>query len=258
MKIREVLRVGWIVPLLMMVALELALRSGRIENPLMLRPAAIAGALRQMLDDGSLTRTTGQTMASACVGWAIGAGVGLLAGLLLGQARALVHSARLWGSFFLAIPSVALVPVVMLVIGFGSRMETTVVAVTCFFAMLLRTTAAFDTVDARLAPLARMLHMGRLQRATALVAPALMPAICRALRLSAVIGFLTAVTIEVAANPQGLGYAVVVAQQTLRPEMMFALLTWTALLAVSIHVGLALLQRYLFSLYKGAQQRTVA
>lgn len=257
MKIREMFRVGWIVPLLIVVALELAIRSGRFEGQLLPRPGAIVGALRQMFEDGSLTRTTGQTMASASIGWAVGAGIGLVAGLLLGQTRALVNSAQLSGSFFLAIPSVALVPVVMLVIGFGSPMETTVVAVACGVPMLLRTTAAFARVDARLWPLARVLRMSRLQRAVTLVVPALLPALGRALRLSAVVGFFTAITIEVAANPQGLGYAVVVAQQTLRPETMFALLTWVALLAVAINAGLALLQRYLLSLYAAAQQRAV-
>ena len=257
MTIRDMLRVGWIVPLLVVVGLELAIRYGRIESMLVPRPSAIASALRQMLDDGSLARTTGQTMASACVGWAIGAGVGLLFGLVLGQTRALVHGAQLSGSVILAIPSVALVPVVMLVIGFGSRMETTVVTVACGVSMLLRTTAAFTRVDRRLRPLARVLRMTGPQRAVMLVAPALLPTLGRALRLSAVVGFLTAITIEVAANPQGLGYAVVVAQQTLRPETMFALLTWIAALAVAIDAGFALLQRYVFGLYVASQQRAV-
>jgi NitT/TauT family transport system permease protein len=255
MRIRDMLRVGWIVPLLLVVALELAIRSGRFEGLQLPRPGAIAGALRQMLEDGSLTRTTGQTMASASIGWAIGAGIGLAAGLLLGQLRALVHSATLSASVVLAVPSVALVPVVMLVIGFGSRMETTVVAVACCVPMLLHTTAAMARVDPRLKPLAAVLRMGRWQRGVTLVAPAVLPALGRALRLSAVVGFLTAITIEVAANPQGLGYAVVVAQQTLRPETMFALLTWVAVLAFAIGAGMSLLQRYLWSLYTAAQQR---
>jgi len=55
-----------------------------------------------------------------------------------------------------------------------------------------------------------------------------------------------AVTVEIAANPRGLGYGMILAQQNLRPELMFALLLWVGMLGWAINAGLLALQRGLF------------
>ena len=73
-----------------------------------------------------------------------------------------------------------------------------------------------------------------------------MPRVGVALHLAAGFALVVAVTVEIAANPQGLGYALMVAQQTLRPEAMIAALLWVGFVGWLVNAGLVRAQRALF------------
>jgi NitT/TauT family transport system permease protein len=68
-----------------------------------------------------------------------------------------------------------------------------------------------------------------------IVIPAALPRIFVAFRLAAGIALIVAVTVEIAANPLGLGYNMMLAQQTLRPEVMLALLVWLGVVGWGIN-----------------------
>jgi NitT/TauT family transport system permease protein len=54
-----------------------------------------------------------------------------------------------------------------------------------------------------------------------------------------------AVTVEIAANPQGLGYGLVIAQQSLHPDLMIAFLIWIGILGWGINRALVELEQRL-------------
>jgi NitT/TauT family transport system permease protein len=144
------------------------------------------------------------------------------------------------------VPSVALIPVALLVFGFGWRLEIAVVAFASCFPMLLLTRSAVQAVEPRLLEVAQVLDMGVLRRTWCIVLPAAVPRLFVALRLCAGIALVVAITTEVAANPQGLGFAMVSAQQNLMPDLMIGLLFWLALLGWGLNAGLLALQRRWF------------
>ena len=53
-------------------------------------------------------------------------------------------------------------------------------------------------------------------------------------------------TVEIAVNPQGLGYGVMTAGQALRPDLMLAYLVWIGIVGFALNAGLVLAQRRLF------------
>ena len=53
-----------------------------------------------------------------------------------------------------------------------------------------------------------------------------------------------AVTVEIAANPHGMGYALMLAQQSLDPALMLAWLGWIGAVGYAINVGALALQRW--------------
>ena len=125
-------------------------------------------------------------------------------------------------------------------------MEIAVIAFTCFWPMLLLSQAAVRNVEPRLLEVARVLGFAWWERVLKLVLPAALPRIFVAFRLCVGIALVVAVTTEIAANPQGLGYALMNAQQSLRPDLMFAMLLWIGLLGWGLGAGLLLLQRTWF------------
>ena len=78
------------------------------------------------------------------------------------------------------------------------------------------------------------------------VIPAALPQVFVALRLSSAISLVVAVTVEVTSNTIGLGHEMMMAQSSLRPDLMLALLVWTGVLGWMINAAMMLAQRVLF------------
>jgi sulfonate transport system permease protein len=141
------------------------------------------------------------------------------------------------------IPSVALIPLAMLVFGFGFRMEIAVVAFATFWPMLVLAQAAVQQVEPQLLEVSLALGLSPLARVTKVVLPAAVPRLFVALRLGVAIALVVAVTVEIAANPNGMGYALMIAQQSLAPELMMAWLFWIGAVGFAINAAAVWLQR---------------
>jgi sulfonate transport system permease protein len=74
--------------------------------------------------------------------------------------------------------------------------------------------------------------------------PAMVPRLFVALRLGVAIALVVAVTVEIAANPHGMGYAIMIAQQSLDPALMLAWLFWIGAVGYAINAAALALQRF--------------
>jgi NitT/TauT family transport system permease protein len=239
---------GWVIPLVLLAVAELSLRG--VDSYSVSAPSASAKSLFAIAANGTLWLQTLQTLGSALGGLALGGGLGLVLGLWFGLVRGAARAGSLSVELLRPIPSVALIPLAMLEFGFGWRMEISVVAFTCLWPMLLLTQAAVAQVEPRLLEVGRVLRLTPLQRVMKLVIPAALPRIFVAFRLDVGVALIVAVTVEIAANPQGLGYGMMAAQQSLAPDEMFALLAWTGLLGWGLNAGLVALEERLFSKHR--------
>ena len=85
-----------------------------------------------------------------------------------------------------------------------------------------------------------------MDRVRKIVLPAALPRIIVAFRLAAAIALVVAVTVEIAVNPLGLGYGILVAQQGLQPDLMLAYLLWIGIVGYGLNTLLSVAQRRLF------------
>ena len=76
------------------------------------------------------------------------------------------------------------------------------------------------------------------ERLWKIVLPAAFVRINVGVRIALGVALVVAVTIEIAVNPRGLGYALVLAQQSLRPDLMFAQILWLALIGFLLNAML--------------------
>jgi ABC-type nitrate/sulfonate/bicarbonate transport system permease component len=237
---------GFVIPVGFVVIAEVAARATGWESSLLAAPSAIVAAFFTALADGTLATATLQTLATSLGGLGIGAVLGLVIGILLGLVRTLDRLMEFSIEAFRPIPAVALIPIVLLIFGFGFRMEIAIVAFAAFWPILILTRAAVAGVEPRLLQVARALGFGVAARVWKIVLPAALPRIFVAFRLSAGIALIVAVTVEIAANPLGLGYGMMLAQQTLRPELMLALLVWLGVVGWALNQILVWSQKRLF------------
>lgn len=217
---------GLLLPLMVMGTWEWAARSGRLLAESLSYPSAILRAIGQVMFDGSLWTAVAQTLGGAASGWVMASVLGTSLGVALGLSRRLSDLMRLTVETMRPIPSVALIPLALLIYGYGFRMEGSVVAFSSFWPVLIITESAVRGIEPRLLEVSRMLNLSLWQRTFKIVLPATLPRIFVGLRLAAAVALVVAVTVEITANPQGLGYALIVAQESMQADRVFAFIAW--------------------------------
>jgi sulfonate transport system permease protein len=220
-----------------------ARRAAALGSEALAPPTAALKALVSAAVDGSLWQATGFTLGTAALGLLLGAALGVGLGIALGLSRRVARLSLLSIEVLRPIPSVALIPLAMLLFGFGVRMELGIVAFATFWPMLILVQSAVQQVEPSLLEVSRMLGLSARERACKIVLPAIVPRLFVALRLGVAVALVVAVTVEIAANPNGMGYAMMIAQQSLDPALMLGWLGWIGCVGFFINAAMLRLQR---------------
>jgi ABC-type nitrate/sulfonate/bicarbonate transport system permease component len=237
---------GLVFPVGALLVLEAMARITHLRSDSLAAPSEIVVAFVQAVADGSLLRATGDTLVSAFAGLAIGGSIGLLLGIAFGMIPLLDRLMEVTVEAIRPIPSVALLPIALIAMGFGYRMEIVIVAFACVWPLLIFTRAAVAGIEPRLIEVSRALRLSADARVTKIIIPAALPRIFIAFRLAAGIALIVAVTVEIAINPLGLGAAIMTAQQALRPDLMLAYLFWIGVVGFALNAALVFVQQRLF------------
>lgn len=236
----------FVLPVAALIALEVWARATGLQSDSLAPPSAIAAALGEAFRDGSILVATRDTLASAFTGLLIGGAVGLAFGIALGIFHVFDRLMEVTIEAIRPIPSIALLPIALIALGFGYRMEIVIVAFACVWPVLILSRAAIGGIEPRLIEVSRALRLSPADRVRKIIIPAALPRIFLAFRLAAGIALIVAVTVEIAINPIGLGAAIMTAQQALRPDLMLAYLLWIGGIGYALNAGLVVAQRHLF------------
>jgi NitT/TauT family transport system permease protein len=220
---------------------ELLVRSATLDYQFLPAPSAIAVRAGSLVTSGDLAGNVLHTLKVTLLGWILAAAVGIGLGLLLGLSDATWRWSMASIEVMRAIPPVSLVPLALLVFGFSIRMELTIIFFVSAWPVLVNAIDGVRGVRVELLDVARMLRMSRFTRIRKVVLPAAMPSIIVGLRLALSLSLVLAVIAEMLGNPNGLGNALVSAQQALQPEEMFAYVLAIGLLGIGLNAvfGLA-------------------
>src|SRR5713226_3161634 len=237
---------AYLLPISALVVLEIWARAIPLQSDSLAPPSAIAIALGEAFKDGTILIATRDTLASAFAGLLIGGAVGLAVGITLGIFHTFDRLMEVTIEAIRPIPSIALLPIALIALGFGYRMEIVIVAFACIWPILILSRAAVGGIEPRLIEVSRALRLSPVDRVGKIIIPAALPRIFLAFRLAAGIALIVAVTVEIAINPIGLGAAIMTAQQALRPDLMLAYLLWIGFIGYALNSGLVVAQRHLF------------
>ena len=122
---------GWraaLLPVALVVLAQVAATATQLESDSLASPFDIAKAFVAVMADGSLLRATADTLIAASAGCLLGVGVGSLLGIVLGLFRIADDILDLTIELLRPVPVVALIPVVMMLLGFGAQMEIVIIA----------------------------------------------------------------------------------------------------------------------------------
>jgi ABC-type nitrate/sulfonate/bicarbonate transport system permease component len=219
-----------IFPVALLALWEAVSRLSALQLEFLSRPSAILAAGIQALADGSILLATWQTFEAALFGLALATVAGVGIGAVLGLSRLAERTVGPTIEALRPIPAVAFIPVTLLLFGFGLPMEGLVVAYACIWPVLLATLAAVRGIEPRLLEVARTLEMSFADTMRKIVLPAALGRINVGVRVAAGFALVVAVTVEIVVNPRGLGYSLILAQQSLRIDLMYAHLVWLGVL----------------------------
>jgi NitT/TauT family transport system permease protein len=209
-------------------------------------PESVADRFVKAWAGGVMTPHAWTTLQEVALGFAIGAGAGLVIGYGLARS-ALVE--RLVSPYIVAAqatPILALAPLLALWFGPGLTSKVVICGLIVFFPIAVSTMVGIRSVDAGLLEMARSFRATRRQILLTLEIPAALPSILGGMRVGVTLAVVGAIVGEWAGAERGLGVLVNLARGSLFDiPLMFATLVTIALLGIALYLVVVVLERRL-------------
>jgi ABC-type nitrate/sulfonate/bicarbonate transport system permease component len=229
--------------LAVLAVLELCSRVGVLPRQWFPPVSEMYAELFRLLPQQPLWVEIGRTLRA----WAVGIGLATLLavpiGVALGASDLAYRMVRIVIEFLRPIPSVALIPLAVLVYGSGLQMKVFLIAFATFWPLLFQTIYGVRDVDPVARDTARAYGLGVFARFTVITLPSAAPYIATGLRIASAIGLVLAITSELVGGATGLGRAIVVAQSAGLITLMYALIITTGLLGWALNSAFAAVER---------------
>jgi NitT/TauT family transport system permease protein len=231
-----------IVSVIVVLALWQFVGSG-IDPVLFTTPTAVAHAAYEMLRSGELWTYLWPSLVIFAVGLVIAAVIGIATGLLLARYWVLDVALGVYITFLYSIPSVALVPLIVLWAGFESTAKIIVLFLFAFFPMAINTYQGVKNVDQRLIEVGRSFRCSERQLWANIVLPGALPFIVTGLRLAVGRGLIGMVLADQYTAISGIGYLIVRTAATYQVDKMFVPIVTLGILGITLTALLRVLER---------------
>jgi len=222
---------------------ELIIRAAHVPDYLFPAPSAVASSL--VNDSGLLGRATLVTVREIVLGYLFAVAVALLIAILLHFSAALRRALLPILVLSQTVPTVLLAPILAILLGYGIEPKLVVVAVVCFFPIVVNAVDGFRSADPELVRMMRTLHGGRLAIFRRVELPGALPAIFSGARIAATYAAVGAVFGEWAGSSAGLGFVILQAQPALETARIFAAVLILSALALCLYALVTLAERLL-------------
>ncbi|MFE0800155.1 ABC transporter permease [Streptomyces sp. NPDC058812] len=218
-------------------------RLGLVKEEYFPPTSRIADALGTEVADGAFWTALGDTLTGWALGLALAVGAGIVVGVLLSVVPYLREATASTIEFLRPIPSVALIPLAVLMYGTELRSVLLLVVYAAFWQMLVQVLYGVQDVDPVAEETARSYGLGTWARVRHVLWPTALPYVMTGVRLAAAVALILAITAELVIGAPGLGARIAVAQTSQAVPEMYALIVVAGLLGLLINVGARSVER---------------
>jgi NitT/TauT family transport system permease protein len=200
---------------------------------------------------GHLLASLGRFLA----GYGLSALIAIALGIVLGYFRWAYNLLEISIEFLRPMPSVAMIPVAILLLGIGNPM---IVAVTVYAAMwpiLINTIDGVRSIDPTLIDTGRTFGLGRWKTLRAIILPAALPYAMTGLRISLAIALILVTTAEMVVGGKGLGFFILDEERSLRTGNMYAGIALVAILGYGLNRLFVFFERRVMAWHAGLTAR---
>jgi sulfonate transport system permease protein len=213
-------------------------------NPVLFTtPSAVAVAAVAMIASGELWTYLWPSLVVLGIGLTLAAVAGIAIGLLLARYWILDVALSVYITFLYSIPSVALVPLIVLWAGFETTAKVIILFLFAFFPMVINTYQGVKAVDPKLIEVGRAFRCSEGQLWANIVLPAALPFIVTGLRLALGRGLIGMVLADLYTAISGIGYLIVRTAATFQVNKMFVPIVTLGLLGVTLTALLRVVEK---------------
>lgn len=220
---------------------ELTSATGLVSSQALAGVGATATAV--VTNAGSLASAVGGTMAAWAAGVAVAAVAGILLGVAVGRSRVTEAATEVLVRMMRPLPSLALIPIAILVAGLGLRMTAGLVAFTSFWPVFINTRYGVHQVDNLFLETAKTLELRGAKLLGRVVLPAAAPMIVSGIQVAISLALVVTVSVELVGGTGGVGSFVLSAQQGNDVPAMYAGIVVGGALGWVLNAGFATLAR---------------
>jgi sulfonate transport system permease protein len=208
---------------------------GRQTNPILFTyPTAVANAAVKMIASGELWKYLSQSLIVLFAGLGLAALFGIALGLVMARFWVVDLALDTYITALYSIPSVALVPVLVLWFGFEITAKTAVVFLFTFFPIVINTYQGVKNVDDRLIEVGRAFRCNERDLWIHIVLPAAVPFVVAGLRLAIGRGLIGMVLADLYTAITGIGYLISRYASTYRTDAMFVPIVTLGMLGITL------------------------
>jgi putative hydroxymethylpyrimidine transport system permease protein len=220
---------------------ELLGKLGHVENYLLPAPSEVASALWR--DRDLLAPDAWITAREVLLGLALALAVGVAIALVLHLSPVLRRAAYPLVVASQAIPVVVIAPILVIWFGFGITPKLIVIALICFFPVVVNTLDGLEGVDRDQVKMMRTLGASRLDLLRRLEIPSSLPFLFSGAKVAVAVAVIGAVFGELVGSDAGLGHAIQVGTAELETARVFAAVLILSLMAMALFGLIALVER---------------
>nr|WP_198980992.1 aliphatic sulfonate ABC transporter permease SsuC [Herbaspirillum sp. ASV7] len=245
--------IGWLLPLALLAWWELAAQAGWLSSRILPEPFAVLKAAWNLSASGELWRHLAVSSGRAASGFAVGAGLGLVLGLLSGSLRSAELLLDTTLQMVRNIPALALIPLVILWFGIDETAKLFLVSVGVFFPVYLNTFHGIRSVDQGLIEMARSYGLSGWPLYRDVILPGALPSILVGLRFALGLVWVLLIVAETISAQSGIGYMTMNAREFLQTDVVLVGILLYALLGKLADTAARALERFWLRWHPGYQ-----
>lgn len=217
----------------------------------------IGGALVDELAESGFWVALRETLVAWAIGLAVAVGAGVVVGVVIGSVPFLRAFTASTIEFLRPIPSVALIPLAVILYGTELGSSLLLIVYASFWQVLIQVIYGVQDVDPVAEDTARSYRLGVGARIRYLLWPTALPYVMTGVRLAAAVALILAITVELIIGAPGLGSRIQVAQTSNAIPDMYALVVVCGILGVLINVAARAVERWVLGWHQSVRGEAV-
>lgn len=233
---------GLVSPALLLAAWWWATGSGLFSQQILVSPGQVWQTFLDLIQDGELQANLGVSLARLFTGFGAGAALGIAFGTLIGLSPTAERYTAPLFQLLRQLPTVALIPIFILIFGVGETFKVFIVMKATFFVVALSAYDGIRGVPRGYFDVGRLYRLSAWDRFRAILFPATLPALLTGIRIGLSRSWLVLVGAELLAAESGIGQMMEMSRQIFRMDVVMVGVILTGVIGFVLDRSLRLLE----------------